>query len=227
MPAPLPLLCIKNVSKSFGGVSALGSVSLELRPGEVHALVGENGAGKSTLVQVITGAQQADQGRSRYPGRPVPFDAHSRARARHRLRLPAPCPFPELSVGENIALRLEISGPLRRVQWRGYHERAAALLRNVGAEFSPKALIRDLSMPEKQLVEIACAVGANARVVLFDEPTASLTQREQHVLFELVRTLRRQNQGSFMCPTAWTRSRPGGSGHRFTRWATRIYWGKR
>ena len=192
----VPLLWIKDVTKRFAGVRALSSVSLEVRPGEVHALVGENGAGKSTLIKVITGALLPDTGTIEIQGRPVPHLTPTRAR---ELGVACvyqhPALFPDLTVGENIALRLEISAPLTRVQWRADHERAAALLRNIGAEFSPRALIRDLSMPEKQLVEIACAVGANARVVLLDEPTASLTQREQHVLFEFVRTLRRQNSG--------------------------------
>lgn len=193
---PVPLLCIKEVTKRFAGVCALSGVSLQIRPGEVHALVGENGAGKSTLIKIVTGALLPDTGTIEIQGRPVPHLTPTRARA---LGIACvyqhPALFPDLNVSENMAIRLEKSAPFRRVRWRAYHERAAALLHNIGAEISPQALVRDLSMPEKQLVEIACAVGANARILLFDEPTASLTQREQNLLFTLIRTLRRQNSG--------------------------------
>src|SRR4051812_11361670 len=176
----LPVLRIKNVSKTFTSVRALSDVSLEVLPGEVHGLVGENGAGKSTLIKLITGALQPDEGVIEVQGQQVPLLTPTRAR---QLGIACvyqhPALFPDLTVSENLALRLEISPALKRVNWRAYHERARAVLRDIGAAISAEALIRDLSMPQKQLVEIACVLGGEARVILFDEPTASLTEREQ------------------------------------------------
>lgn len=106
-----------------------------------------------------------------------------------------PALFPDLTVAENVALRLEAPSTLRRIDWRRRRERARQLLGRVGADISPEALVRDLSMPHQQLVEIACAVGAEARVVIMDEPTASLTQREQHLLFAVVRDLKERGAG--------------------------------
>lgn len=190
------LLELRGVAKSFGAVRALRGVSFTLAPGEVHALLGENGAGKSTLIKVITGAHQPDAGTIRIGGEDV---AHLTPAKAHALGVACiyqqPALFPDLSVAENIALRLRQSRALSRVRWRDNHTRAAELLHRIGAEIDPAMEVRELSMPEQQLVEIACALGSGARVIIMDEPTASLTQKEQHLLFAVVRDLRARGVG--------------------------------
>jgi rhamnose transport system ATP-binding protein len=106
-----------------------------------------------------------------------------------------PALFPDLTVAENIGLRLESTGALSRVNWRERRARANALLKKIGADISAEAEVRSLSMPEQQLVEIACAIGSGARIVIMDEPTASLTQKEQHLLFAVARELRQSGAG--------------------------------
>ena len=190
------LLQLTSVTKSFGAVRALKGVLFDLREGEVHALLGENGAGKSTLIKVITGAHQPDGGTIEINGERV---AHLTPAAAHKLGIACiyqqPALFPDLTVAENIGLRLEKIRPLARVNWSARRTRASELLQRIGAKISPDAEVRSLSMPEQQLVEIACALGSGARIVIMDEPTASLTQKEQHLLFAVVRDLRASGVG--------------------------------
>src|SRR6059058_2300838 len=172
----IPLLRLTDVSKSFGGVRALRGVSFELLPGEVHALVGENGAGKSTLIKVVTGAHRPDAGTVEIGGRAVADLDPLRARALGvAVIYQQPALFPDLTVAENIALALEPPGAWRRVRWGERRARAKDLLARIGARIDPDAEARSLTMPEQQLVEIAKAVGADARAVVMDEPTASLS----------------------------------------------------
>ncbi len=191
-----PLLQLRTVAKSFGAVRALKGVSFELRAGEVHALLGENGAGKSTLIKIITGAHQPDGGTVEINGERV--EKLSPATA-HKLGIACiyqqPALFPDLTVAENIGLRLERVAVTTRLNWPKRRIVAQELLRRIGAEILPDAEVRSLSMPEQQLVEIACALGAGARIVIMDEPTASLTQKEQHLLFGVVRELRTSGIG--------------------------------
>jgi rhamnose transport system ATP-binding protein len=191
-----PLLQLSRITKSFGAVRALKGVSFDLHPGEVHVLVGENGAGKSTLIKVITGAHQPDDGTIEIDGRPVerlsPASAHQAGIAAIYQQ---PALFPDLSVAENIALGLEKSSLARRVHWRERREKAAELLKRAGAGIRPETEVRQLSMPEQQLVEIARALGAGARLLIMDEPTASLTAREVDLLLGLVKDLRSQGVG--------------------------------
>jgi len=190
MSAP-PVLAVRQLAKSFGGARALRGVDFDLRAGEVHALLGENGAGKSTLIKIVTGAHQPDSGSIDVAGQRV---SGLTPAAAHKLGIACiyqqPALFPDLSVAENIALRLEPGSALRQVHWTARRTRARELLARVGADVSAEADVRSLSMPEQQLVEIACALGAGARIVIMDEPTASLTQKEQHLLFSVVRDLR-------------------------------------
>jgi rhamnose transport system ATP-binding protein len=186
-----PLLQLNAVVKSFGAVRALKGVSFDLQAGEVHALLGENGAGKSTLIKIITGAHQPDAGSIEVAGQRV--EKLSPAAAHHlgiACIYQQPALFPDLTVAENIALRLEPPRPFGRVRWIQRRDQAQKLLQRIGADISPEAEVRSLSMPEQQLVEIACALGAGARIVIMDEPTASLTQQEQQLLFNVVRDLR-------------------------------------
>jgi rhamnose transport system ATP-binding protein len=191
-----PLLDLSAITKSFGAVRALRGVSFALEPGEVHALLGENGAGKSTLIKIITGAHQPDGGALRIGGEPVQHLTPARARALGIACIyQQPALFPDLSVAENIALRLEQQPAFRRVRRQEQLTRADGLLRRIGAQIDPQAETGTLSMPEQQLVEIACALGSGARIVIMDEPTASLTQKEQHLLFAVVRELRAAGVG--------------------------------
>jgi rhamnose transport system ATP-binding protein len=159
----------------------------------VHALVGENGAGKSTLIKIITGAERADSGTLRIAGRDVPHIDPASARA---LGIAAiyqqPSLFPHLTVAENIALALEAGGAWRPIDWKRRRDAAATMLAKVGASIDPERTVDTLSMPEQQIVEIAKAIGGSARVVLMDEPTASLTEREVENLFAVVARLREQ-----------------------------------
>jgi rhamnose transport system ATP-binding protein len=199
-PAPneLPdlLLSIRSASKAYGGVHALRAVSLDLRAGEVHALVGENGAGKSTLVKIITGAETADAGEILVNGRSVTANSPALARS---LGIAAiyqqPALFPDLSVAENIALALETHSPGAVVDWGARRRRARELLGRIGAAIDPDREASSLTMPEQQLVEIAKALGAGARILILDEPTACLSDREAEALFRLVDELRAGGAG--------------------------------
>jgi rhamnose transport system ATP-binding protein len=187
------LLTASSIRKSFGGVRALKGVSLDLASGEVHALVGENGAGKSTLIRILTGAERADAGSLVVDGAPVDLAQLTPARARD-LGIAAvyqqPALFPDLTLAENIAWTLDAGSLWRRIDWQRSRRKAAELLARVGASIDPDRSAGSLSMPEQQLVEIARAVGANARVILMDEPTASLSDREVRRLFDAVARLR-------------------------------------
>jgi len=195
-PLTPPLLTLRGVTKSFGAVRALRGVDFSLRAGEVHALLGENGAGKSTLIKVITGAHRPDGGELALAGETLAGLTPAEARRRGIACIyQQPGLFPDLTVAENIALRLEPPGGWRRVDWTARRARAAGLLGRAGAKIDPEAEVRTLSMPEQQLVEIACAIGAGARVVIMDEPTASLTRNEQQTLFRVVRELRAAGTG--------------------------------
>jgi rhamnose transport system ATP-binding protein len=192
----VPLLRASQLTKSFGAVRALRGVSFELEAGEVHALLGENGAGKSTLIKVIAGAHAPDSGELAVNGARI---VHFSPREAHRHAIACiyqqPALFPDLTVAENIALRLENPRAWHFVRHGEEHRRAAELLQRIGAHIPTDREIRELSMPEQQLVEIACAIGTGARIVIMDEPTASLTQKEQHLLFSVVRELRTSGVG--------------------------------
>ncbi len=193
---PPLLLRLSDIKKSFGAVKALKGVSFELRPGEVHALLGENGAGKSTLIKVITGAHIPDSGTLEISGGIV---SHLTPTRSQELGISCiyqqPALFSDLSVSENIGLRLEKNGPFGKVNWKQRHKTAVALLQRIGANIRPETHVSELSMPEQQLVEIACALGSGAKIVIMDEPTASLTRSEQELLFGVVRDLRTSGAG--------------------------------
>ena len=190
------LLRATDVSKSFAGVRALKGVSFDLHAGEVHALVGENGAGKSTLIKVITGAHGPDSGVLEIAGERVHHHDPVAARARGIAAIyQQPALFPELTVAENIALGLEERGAWKRVRWDERRKRARTLLERIGARIDPDTEARRLAMPEQQLVEIARALGADARILIMDEPTASLTEQEVGHLMRVIRELRADGVG--------------------------------
>jgi rhamnose transport system ATP-binding protein len=186
-----PLLEVRSIHKAFAGVQALNGVSFDVRPGEVHALVGENGAGKSTLIRIMTGAETPDAGTLLVDGQSLSTLDPASARAMGIAAIyQQPSLFPDLTVAENIALAIETGGPWRRVNRRARVDRARDLLERAGASIDPARLAATLSMPEQQLVEIARAIGADARIVIMDEPTASLGDHEVRRLFSVIRSLR-------------------------------------
>jgi rhamnose transport system ATP-binding protein len=204
------MLRATGITKTFAGVRALHGASFDLEPGEVHALVGENGAGKSTLIRIITGAETPDAGLLEVKGCVV---TDHRPKVSKRLGIAAiyqqPALFPDLSVAENIALALETGGlgarheglgarhewTWRKVDWRARKQRARELLERVGAAIDPDRPASSLSMPEQQLVEISKAIGAKARILIMDEPTASLTESEVERLFRLIAAFRAEGRG--------------------------------
>jgi len=172
-------------------VQALKGVSFDLRASEVHALVGENGAGKSTLIKVLSGALEPDAGEILLRGERLVENSPAKARSRGiSVIYQQPALFPDLTVAENIALASESGAPWKRVNWRTRRNHAAELLRRIGSELSPDIRVGDLSMPEQQMVEIAKAMDASAKVLIMDEPTASLGDRDAANLFRLVDELR-------------------------------------
>ena len=190
------LLQAINITKSYAGVHALKNASLELRAGEVHALIGENGAGKSTLIKIITGAVEPDSGEIKLNGETI---THNSPRVAKQLGIAAiyqqPALFPELTVAENIALGLEQAGMLGRVDWKERRRRAAELLAQVGAKIDIERAAGELTMPQQQLVEIARSLGAKAKVLIMDEPTASLSEEDTQNLFRVIRSLRASGVG--------------------------------
>lgn len=190
------LLQVADVTKSYDGACALKSVSFELRAGEVHALVGENGAGKSTLVKIIMGAVQPDNGTITFDGRPVVANSPRLARS---LGITAiyqqPTVFPELTVAENLAFAFEETRLWRTVDWKARYRRAAELLEKVGASIDPQADAAGLSVAQQQLIEIARALGSKTRILILDEPTACLSEKESQILFDVLRSLRAQGVG--------------------------------
>ncbi|MDX1984031.1 MAG: sugar ABC transporter ATP-binding protein [Bryobacteraceae bacterium] len=192
----MSLLAALAIRKSFGGVKALDGVDFEVCPGEVHALVGENGAGKSTLIKVITGALQPDSGELRIGGTAVHRNSPALAQSLGvRCVYQQPALFAQLSVAENIALAIEPHAPASRVDWAARRRRASELLKGMGVALDPDREVSTLTMPEQQLLEIAKAVGAEAKLLILDEPTACLSGRETESLFSLIRRLKEKGVG--------------------------------
>src|SRR6266542_239934 len=190
------LLDARNISKSFAGLRALNRVSFDLHAGEVHALVGENGAGKSTFIKIVTGAETPDAGTIAVAGREVPhLDPHISRDLGIAAIYQQPSLFPHLTVAENIAMSLERGTLWRRIDREARRRRASELLERIGASVDPDARVAALTMPEQQVVEIAKALGADARIVIMDEPTASLSEREVERLFGVIARLREHGVG--------------------------------
>ena len=185
-----PAIQVQGVSKSFGGVHALQDVNFELFPGEVHAILGENGAGKSTLIKIMTGVYQPDAGEILLDGQPVRF-AGTREAQEHGIAAiyQEPSLFPDLDVAENIMVGRQ---PTRRwgIDWKAMYRETNVILRRLGMSIDPRTKARELSVAQQQIVEIARALSINARVLIMDEPTSSLTLGEVEELFAIVRQLR-------------------------------------
>jgi rhamnose transport system ATP-binding protein len=187
----VPILEMRNIGKSFDATLALDDVSLALYPGEIHALLGENGAGKSTLIKIITGVHQPDRGEIVFAGQVVAI--HNAAEAQ-RLGIAAiyqePLLFPDLNVAENIFINHQDRGQV--VGWGRMFREAEALLAELGVALDVRSLARGLTLAAQQTVEIAKAISLKVRVLILDEPTASLSAHEVEQLFKLVLGLRSQ-----------------------------------
>src|SRR5437868_4288870 len=186
-----PVLALEHAQKSFGAVQALADGDIELFAGEVHGLVGENGAGKSTLVKILAGVHRPDAGRLVLDGAEAVFDNAKQSQAAGiAIIFQEPTLFPDLSVAENIFVGMQPLKRFRRIDGRRMRRDAAGFFEQLGVRLDPDRLARGLSIADQQLVEIAKALTANARVIVMDEPTAALTTTEVERLFGIVETLR-------------------------------------
>jgi rhamnose transport system ATP-binding protein len=186
-----PILELRHVSKRFDMTQALDDVSLNLYPGEIHALVGENGAGKSTLIKVVTGVHRPDEGEILLDGNPVQIRNSQEAQAHGIAAIyQEPMVFPDLNVAENIFISHRDRGVV--VQWRKMVVDAEAILSKLDVKMDVRTPARGLTLAGQQTVEIAKAISLDVRVLIMDEPTASLSAHEVTQLFRLVSTLRSQ-----------------------------------
>lgn len=193
MITPRTLLEVRDLVKTFPGVRALDGVCFELRPGEVHALIGENGAGKSTLINTLAGVHQPDAGEILLQGRPVRFaNPHVSARQGIGVVFQERSLCPNLSVAENIfADRHPLrSQALNLIDWPTLHRQTAELLQRFRLDLDPRLQVKHLSAAVQQLVEILKAISLQPRILILDEPTSSLTATETTLLFDNMRRLK-------------------------------------
>ena len=195
MPGSEYILEMKGITKIFPGVKALDNVHFNLKAGEIHALVGENGAGKSTFIKTLTGVHQPDGGEIILNGEKVvmtdPIVAQERGIAAIYQHAAS---YPDLSVAENIFIGHEFKiGPF--IDWPRMNREAKKLLDSIDANLSPTASVGSLTVGQQQLVEIAKALSMDAKILIMDEPTASLSQREAEDLYTIARRLRDQGVG--------------------------------
>lgn len=193
------LLEMRGISKSFPGVKALDDVTLKVRPGSVHALMGENGAGKSTLMKCLFGIYKMDSGEIVFNGEPIQIqnadDALKKGIAMVHQELQ---PIPERSIGENIfcgRYPLKKIGPFSIVDHKTMYLETDRLLKEVRMEFDSKAKLGSLTVSQMQSVEIAKAVSVDAKIVIMDEPTSSLTENEVEALFLIINDLKKKGCG--------------------------------
>lgn len=191
-----PALRLENIVKTFPGVRALDGVSFEVLPGEVHALMGENGAGKSTLMKVLGGVYQPDEGRIIVGGQAVVMTSPLQAKSKGIVFIHQELSLAEeLSVAENIYLGELPRRSFGRVDWKTLYARTNAILEKLKVGFDAKTRVGDLSIANQQMVEIARALTVEPKAVIFDEPTASLTDAEKVVLFDVIADLKAQGVG--------------------------------
>lgn len=189
------VLRIQGVSKRFGGIQALDNVQLEVRAGEIHALLGENGAGKSTLMNIVSGIYRPDGGKIFLQGKEVSFRSplaakqHGIVKVHQELQL-----VPEMTVAQNILLGNEPTTRLGTIDYEEMYQQANVMLKKLDAEFDSRVVTRQLSTAQMQMVEIAKALRNEFTLLILDEPTASLTLRETEQLFKTMRALRSQGK---------------------------------
>ncbi|MPQ95757.1 sugar ABC transporter ATP-binding protein [Thioclava sp. JE_KL1] len=192
----IPALQLKGIVKTFPGVRALDDVTFDVRAGEVHALLGENGAGKSTLMKVLAGMYQPDEGTIEIEGTPVTMRTPLEAKRRGVVLIHQELSLAEeMTVAENIYLGELPRRSLGRVDWKTLFAKSEEILKRLNCGFGPKDRVGALSIANQQMVEIARALTVDAKVVIFDEPTASLTDAEKVVLFEIINDLKARGVG--------------------------------
>lgn len=192
--AESPLVRTVGLTKAFGGVTVLEDASVELRGGEIHAFLGENGAGKSTLAKLIAGVHQPTRGSIEVDGKPIHLP-NPRAAAALGIALihQEPLTFPDLSVAENVFVgRQPVTGG--RIDWNAMRQETARLLETLGIALDPAAPVRGLSVADRQMLELAAALSQNARVLILDETTASLTPGEVARLSAILRRLKAEGR---------------------------------
>jgi ABC-type sugar transport system ATPase subunit len=196
MMASIPALRLEGIVKTFPGVRALDGVSFEVLPGEVHALLGENGAGKSTLMKTLAGMHQPNEGRIFIEEKQVVMRTPLEAKAKGVVLIHQELSLAEeMSAAENIYLGELPTKSFGRVDWKTLYAKAGEILTRLNCKFGPQTRVSDLSIANKQMVEIARALTVNAKAVIFDEPTASLTDAEKVVLFDIIRDLKARGVG--------------------------------
>lgn len=196
MTEQLPALRLEGIVKTFPGVRALDKVSFSVMPGEVHALMGENGAGKSTLMKVLGGIHQPDEGRIIVEETPVVMTSPLQAKSKGIVFIHQELSLAEeLTVAENIYLGELPKKSFGRVDWKTLFDRTEAILAKLKVGFTARTRVGDLSIANQQMVEIARALTVDAKAVIFDEPTASLTDAEKVVLFDVIADLRTHGVG--------------------------------
>ena len=185
-----PILRMTGVSKRFPGVTALDGVHLDVAPAEIHALLGENGAGKSTLLKILSGAYTADAGTIELFGEPVAFATpHDAQRAGIVTIYQEFTLAPDMSIAENVFIGRE-PGSRLFVSWRRLADETRAIAERIGLKRDPMTPVRDLSVAEQQLVEIARALSMRSRVIVMDEPTSALSETEVANLADIIRRLK-------------------------------------
>ncbi|KUN82752.1 sugar ABC transporter ATP-binding protein [Streptomyces griseoruber] len=190
---PAPVAEAAGISKRFGATVALRDARITITAGESHALVGRNGAGKSTLVSILTGLQPPDTGVLRFSGAPAPaFGDIDAWRSRVACVYQRSTIIQDLTVAENLFLNRQSDGVLRPIRWRELKRRAGELLGEYGVDVDPAARARNLSVEQRQFIEIARALSFGARFIILDEPTAKLDARGISRLFDKLRDLQRQ-----------------------------------
>lgn len=188
------ILELKNIGKTFSGVNVLRGINLQLKKGEVHVLLGENGAGKSTLIKIISGYHLPDRGGEiwvdgrqaefRNPKQPKEAGIHTIYQELTLCR--------DMTVAENIVMDKQDKYRGILLREKEFQRTAAEVLKRLGSQLSPNMLVRNLSIAEQQIVEIAKAISANAKVILMDEPTSSISQKDSQKLLEIVKALSRE-----------------------------------
>ncbi len=186
------ILELRNITKIFPGVKALDNVQFTLKKGEIHALMGENGAGKSTFIKVITGVHEPNEGQILLNGNEIVFknpkDAQKNSIAaiyQHGTT------YPHLSITENIFIgHEELTGVTKRINWKSLHEKAKKILIELGCDLDPHTIVSQLTVAEQQVVEIAKAISTDAKILIMDEPTASLSKRECENLYTITDKLK-------------------------------------
>ena len=185
------ILELKDVVKTFGGVRALNGVHFQLKKGEIHALMGENGAGKSTFIKVITGVHQPDSGTMLLEGEKITFrNTADSAKVGIAAIYQHVTSFPDLTVTENIFMGQEIKNKFGFYDWKAMRQRAKELIEPLSKEIDVNKPMGTLSVAAQQLVEIAKALSRDARILIMDEPTASLTRNECLQLYRIAKELR-------------------------------------